>query len=96
MARGVRDVVAEVMGHLGDGKPPAHCIKILYEVGGRSLKLVAPFALSRKNDRMVPGAKAALGSIAELPGEPLYANLDKPSLALALGSVPLVTGRHRF
>jgi len=71
----------------------ADCIKVLYEVGYVDPTLVADYAedfvrlLKSGNNRLVWGGMTALGSIAALRADVIYAHLDEIRRAIAEGSV---------
>lgn len=89
------DSIAELAANLthADINIQSDCIKTLYEIGFLAPELLRPHVLtflehlSSKNNRMVWGCMYALGCIAHLEPEIIYAHLEKVQKALAEGSV---------
>lgn len=89
--QGVREIV-ENLGHK-DKNVRADCIKVLYEVGYLDPGLVADYAedfvslLKSSNNRLVWGGMIALGTVAQLKADVVYAHLDEIRKLLHGGSV---------
>ncbi len=87
--------IAELAANLthADVNIQSDCIKTLYEVGFLAPELLTPHVLafleqlSSKNNRIVWGCMYALGCIAHLEPETIYAHLEKVQKAMASGSV---------
>lgn len=76
-----------------DSNVQSDCLKVLYELGYLKPELVADYTadfiklLKHKNNRMVWGSMIALGSVAGLRGDEIYAHLDEIKRVMADGSV---------
>src|SRR5690349_16490252 len=71
----------------------ADCIKVLYEVGYLQPALIAEYAedfiqlLKSRNNRLVWGGMTALGTIAELKADAIFAHFAEIQKAMESGSV---------
>jgi hypothetical protein len=71
----------------------ADCIKVLYEVGYIDPTLIAPYVgdflklLKSKNNRLVWGGMIALGTVAALKPEEIFAHKEEIQNAMRTGSV---------
>lgn len=80
-----KKAIRELIDNLNhkDKRIQGSCIKALYEIGERKPDLIAGYAkefialLDSKNNRLQWGAMTALGTIASLNPEPIYAALGK-------------------
>ncbi|MRS02755.1 hypothetical protein EG832_05960 [bacterium] len=89
------DGVKEMAEHLWDKNPNVRsdCLKVLYETGYLSPKLIAPYAadflklLSSKQNRLVWGAMIALSTIAPLSAADLFENRELICKTISLGSI---------
>ena len=85
----------EIAAHLRDpnANVASDCLKVLYEAGYLRPDLVAPYVedflalLTQRNNRLVWGAMIALGLIAPLQAERLFAERQKIIEIMANGSV---------
>ena len=91
---GDRAGIEEIVSGLGmDRAAASDCIKVLYEIGERRPELIAPYAesfirlLGSRENRLVWGAMTALGQVAGLNPDLLYAHLDEVRSAYETGSV---------
>ena len=87
------EAVNEVFRNLSNKKLESDCIKILYEIAGRSPALVADYAdyfielLDRKNNRIVWGAMTAIEAICSLKIDLVYSQVEKLQTVVEQGSV---------
>jgi hypothetical protein len=71
----------------------ADCIKVLYEVGYINPSLIADYAedfvrlLHSRNNRLVWGGMTALGTVAEIKAQTVFAHLDEIERVMDTGSV---------
>ena len=87
--------IREIAEHLWDKNKnvQADCIKVLYEIGALSPKLIADYfddllkLLKSKNNRLVWGAMTALAFIAEVKADKIFAHLPEIKKAIDNGSV---------
>jgi hypothetical protein len=90
-AAGIREIAENLWNK--DKKVRADCIKVLYEIGYLDPALVADYAedfvqlLKSGNNRLVWGGMTALGAIAELKADVIYAHLDEIQKTMDAGSV---------
>ena len=93
--RGDKQAIKELIDNLRnkDKAIQNDCIKVLYEVGERKPELVAPYVnefldhLASKNNRMIWGAMTALGTIATLKADAIWARVGEVIRATEAGSV---------
>lgn len=89
--KGIREIVANLWNK--DNDIQADCIKVLYEVGYIDGKLVAEYAedfvklLKSSNNRLVWGGMIALGTVARLKPEVVFAHLAEIKKTMETGSV---------
>ncbi len=88
------DMDALIEGLQGKNKAIASdCIKVLYEIGYRDPERIAGYAetfitlLSSRNNRLVWGSMIALGTVAALNPDTVYAHIDTVVQAYRNGSV---------
>ena len=86
--------ISQIVTGLNMDKATANdCIKVLYEIGERDPQLILPYAssfldlLKSKNNRLVWGAMTALGQIASLCPDTIFARFDDVYAAYEKGSV---------
>ena len=90
-----KKAVKELADNLGNKSKDiqSDCIKVLYEIGGRSPALLAPYykelaaLLDSKNNRMVWGAMTAIDSITTECSDKVYKDITKVLEASDKGSV---------
>jgi hypothetical protein len=88
---GIREIAQNLWNK--DKNIQADCIKVLYEVGYPNPGLIAEYAgdfvklLGSKNNRLVWGAMIALGTVADLKPDVVFAHLDEIKRAMNQGSV---------
>jgi hypothetical protein len=76
-----------------DANVQSDCLKVLYELGYLKPELVADYTadflklLKHRNNHMVWGSMIALGTVAGLRGDEIYAHLDDIKRVMAEGSV---------
>jgi hypothetical protein len=89
--KGIREIAANVWSQ--DKDVQTDCIKVLYEVGYIDPTLVAGYAgdfiklLKSRNNRLVWGGMIALGTVAQLKPDVVFAHLDEIKKAMKDGSV---------
>ncbi len=89
--RGIAEIAAGLDNP--DKKVASDCIKVLYEIGYRSPELIARYAINfvdlllSNNNRMIWGSMTALGTIAHLRPEEIFAGWTILRLAYETGSV---------
>jgi len=87
--------IREIAAHLADKNKDiqADCIKVLYEIGYLDPSLVAEYAdnfvklLKSRNNRLVWGGMTALGTVAEVKADVIFAHLAEIQRAMKEGSV---------
>jgi hypothetical protein len=89
--KSIREIAANVWSQ--DKDVQTDCIKVLYEVGYIDPTLVAGYAgdfvklLKSRNNRLVWGGMIALGTVAQLKPDVVFAHLDEIKKAMKEGSV---------
>lgn len=85
--------IKEIVDGLKEKSLASDCIKVLYEIGERDLKLIASYTddfvscLKSKNNRLVWGGMTALAKIAECEPKSVFDNLPEIISAYKGGSV---------
>ncbi len=88
---GIREIAENLWNK--DKHVQADCIKVLYETGYIDPSLIADYAedyiklLRSKNNRLVWGGMIALGVVADLKADTVYAHLTEVQKAMDKGSV---------
>jgi hypothetical protein len=89
------DAIRELLEALQDGSAAVQsdCIKVLYEIGYLTPKLISPYALrfiallSSRNNRLVWGGMIALSTIGALAARALFPHIETIQKAMEKGSV---------
>jgi hypothetical protein len=88
---GIREIARNLWNK--DKDVQADCVKVLYEIGYINPALIAEYAedfvklLESKNNRLVWGGMIALGTVAAIKADLVFAHLDEIRKAMEAGSV---------